>query len=220
MAASIKLDKPHSHFTNLDHITGRVVLQLHSDTAISAIHVKLEGESRTRLSAPRSDRDRKKAEIEVHKVSYLRAVRGSLVLIVYVQILYRVQAVFPSPDIAQHSTPNAVFTLAAGVYEYPFEFKVRSTALCSMNDWLMSMQLPFNNSCSNQNSMMTNLSMVGLRVEVARDTYAHVKKTLPPSLNTFPGEAEIKYYVKTTVVRPQFYKENIRSVSQICCTEI
>ena len=57
--------------------------------------------------------------------------------------------------------------------------------------------------------------MVGLRVEVARDTYAHVKKTLPPSLNTFPGEAEIKYYVKTTVVRPQFYKENIRSVSQI-----
>jgi hypothetical protein len=79
--------------------------------------------------------------------------------------------------------------------------------------WLTSMQFPFNNSCSNQNSMMTNLSMVGLRVEVARDTYAHVKKTLPPSLNTFPGEAEIKYYVKTTVVRPQFYKENIRSVS-------
>ncbi|PCG94557.1 Immunoglobulin E-set [Penicillium occitanis (nom. inval.)] len=177
-ATTIKLDKPHSHFTNLDHITGRVVLQLHSDTAISAIHVKLEGESRTRLSTPRNDREKKKAEIEVHK------------------ILYRVQVVFPSPDIAQHSSPNAAFTLAAGVYEYPFEFK-----------------FPFNNSCSNQNSMMTNLSMVGLRVEVARDTYAHVKKTLPPSLNTFPGEAEIKYYVKTTVVRPQFYKENIRSIA-------
>lgn len=43
---------------------------------------------------------------------------------VYVQILYRVQVVFPSPDIAQHSSPNAAFTLAAGVYEYPFEFKV------------------------------------------------------------------------------------------------
>ncbi|EEA18767.1 hypothetical protein TMatcc_010690 [Talaromyces marneffei ATCC 18224] len=178
MAATIKLDKPHSHFTNLDHITGRVVLQLHSDTAISAIHVKLEGESRTRLLTPRNDRDKKKAEIEVHK------------------ILYQVKAVFPSPDIAQHSSPNAAFTLAPGVYEYPFEFK-----------------FPFNNSCSNQNSMMTNLSMVGLRVEVARDSYVHVKKTLPPSLNTFPGEAEIKYYVKTTVVRPQFYKENIRSIA-------
>lgn len=46
---------------------------------------------------------------------------------VYVQILYRVQVVFPSPDIAQHSSPNAAFTLAAGVYEYPFEFKVEST---------------------------------------------------------------------------------------------
>lgn len=44
-----------------------------------------------------------------------------------VQILYRVQVVFPSPDIVQHSSPNAAFTLAAGVYEYPFEFKVRAT---------------------------------------------------------------------------------------------
>jgi hypothetical protein len=60
--------------------------------------------------------------------------------------------------------------------------------------------------------MLTNLSMAGLRVEVARNSYQHVKKTLPPSLNTFPGEAEIKYYVKATVVRPQFYKENIRAV--------
>lgn len=79
MAATIKLDKPHSHFTNLDHITGRVVLQLHSDTAISAIHVKLEGESRTRLLTPRNDRDKKKAEIEVHKV-------GSAIANVYVVV--------------------------------------------------------------------------------------------------------------------------------------
>jgi hypothetical protein len=77
---------------------------------------------------------------------------------------------------------------------------------------LKNIQFPFNNSCSNQNSMMTNLSMVGLRVEMARDTFNHVKRTLPPTLSTFPGEAEIKYYVKITVVRPQFYKENIRSV--------
>lgn len=77
MAATVKLDKPHSHFTNLDHITGRVVLQLHSDTAISAIHVKLEGESRTRLSTPRNDRDKKKAEIEVHKVGCLGEARMS-----------------------------------------------------------------------------------------------------------------------------------------------
>lgn len=60
--------------------------------------------------------------------------------------------------------------------------------------------------------MMTNLSMIGLRVEVARDSNIHVKKTLPPSLNNFPGEADIRYYIKATVVRPQFFKENIRTV--------
>jgi hypothetical protein len=60
--------------------------------------------------------------------------------------------------------------------------------------------------------MMTNLSMIGLRVEVARDSTIHVKKTLPPSLSNFPGEADIRYYIKATVVRPQFFKENIRTV--------
>jgi hypothetical protein len=60
--------------------------------------------------------------------------------------------------------------------------------------------------------MLTNLNISGLKVEVARDTHRHVKKTLPPSLSGFPGMADIKYYVKATVVRPQFYKENIRTV--------
>lgn len=60
--------------------------------------------------------------------------------------------------------------------------------------------------------MFTNLNLAGMRVEVARDTNRHVKKALPPSVNGFPGEAEIKYYVKVTVIRPQFYKENIRAV--------
>ena len=39
-----------------------------------------------------------------------------------------------------------------------------------------------------------------------------MKNTLPPSLSGFPGEAEIRYFVKVTVQRPQFYKENRRAV--------
>lgn len=74
-----------------------------------------------------------------------------------------------------------------------------------------SLQFPFNNSC-NENSMYKNLNMAGLRLEVGRDTNRHVRKGLPPSMASFPGEAEIKYYVKATVARPQFYKENYRSV--------
>lgn len=60
--------------------------------------------------------------------------------------------------------------------------------------------------------MRTNLVTTGLKVEMARDTTRHVKKTLPPSLSGFPGMAEIEYFIKVTVIRPQFYKENIRSV--------
>lgn len=63
--------------------------------------------------------------------------------------------------------------------------------------------------------MLTNLNIAGLKLEMAKDTNRHVKKTLPPSLGSFPGEAEIKYYVKVTIVRPQFYKENIRAVCTV-----
>ena len=71
MSARIHLDRPHAHFTNLDYITGKVFVQLNSDISISAITVKLEGESRTRLAGPKNaqDRsDRKKTELEIHKV--------------------------------------------------------------------------------------------------------------------------------------------------------
>lgn len=74
------------------------------------------------------------------------------------------------------------------------------------------MKFPFNNACSVHNSMLTNLNITGLKVEMAKDTNRHVKKTLPPSLSGFPGEADIKYYLKATIIRPQFYKENIRAV--------
>jgi hypothetical protein len=77
---------------------------------------------------------------------------------------------------------------------------------------LTSVQFPFNNACNPSNSMLTNLNFSGLKVEMARDTNRHVKKTLPPSFGGFPGMADIKYFVKATVIRPQFYKENIRAV--------
>ena len=72
MSAVIHLDTAHAHFTNLDHIAGRVVVNLPSETAIAGIQVKLEGESRTRLSGPRypnqEHSDKKRTELEVHKV--------------------------------------------------------------------------------------------------------------------------------------------------------
>jgi hypothetical protein len=184
MSVTIHLDRPHAHFTNLDFLTGRVVLHLPSEAPIGGIQVKLEGESRTRLSGPRhphnEQSDKKRTELEVHK------------------ILYKVETLFPTAAVFNQTTQNTSYTFAAGTYEYPFRFK-----------------FPFNNSCSSHNSMLTNLNFTGLKVEVAKDTNRHVKKTLPPSLSGFPGMAEIKYYVKATVIRPQFYKENLRAITPL-----
>ncbi|KAK4982037.1 hypothetical protein LTR66_009522 [Elasticomyces elasticus] len=89
---------------------------------------------------------------------------------------------------------NPTFTLPPGQHEWPFSFK-----------------LPFNNSCSFAQNSAPKLSIAGLSLEVARAPAHHVKKTLPPSLTGFPGEAEIRYFVKVTVNRPTIFKENARA---------
>ena len=72
MQARIQLDRPHAHFTNLDHITGRVILSLTTSESVASIVVKLEGESKTRLSGPRlsanNERRSDRTEVELHKV--------------------------------------------------------------------------------------------------------------------------------------------------------
>ena len=49
--------------------------------------------------------------------------------------------------------------------------------------------------------------------EIAKPATRHVKKTLPPTLSGFPGEAEIRYYVKCTVERQGFLQQNTRTFS-------
>ena len=72
MSALIQLDRSDNHFTNLDIISGKVILNLPSETSIGGIQVKLEGESKTRLSGPRNPHhelsDKRRTELEVHKV--------------------------------------------------------------------------------------------------------------------------------------------------------
>ena len=58
---------------------------------------------------------------------------------------------------------------------------------------------------------MPTMSLSGSGIEVAKAPSRHVKKTLPPTLSGFPGEAEIRYFVKATVTRHSFWKENPRA---------
>ena len=77
MSVRIQLHRPHSSFTNLDVIQGRVFLSLTSQETIAAITVKLEGESRTRLAGVTGGPgtydpyQRDQTRLEVHKVGEL-----------------------------------------------------------------------------------------------------------------------------------------------------
>ena len=77
MNAAVVLDQGGNvTFTNLDEISGKVMLRCSKSADVSLIVVKLEGESRTRLlspdAGPRGERPR--PQIEYHKVLY--KVRG------------------------------------------------------------------------------------------------------------------------------------------------
>ena len=75
------------------------------------------------------------------------------------------------------------------------------------------MQLPFNNDCTSAQLANPTITLFGgINVDVTKVPLRHVKQTLPPTLTGFPGEAEIRYYVKATVNRPNLFKENARSI--------
>lgn len=119
MSVRVHLDNPNQFFTNLDYISGKIILALPSDETISAIVVKLEGESKTILIKPppstvdpvyRNPRDdRTRIALENHK------------------ILYKIQTVFPTQA---NSSASSSFTLRAGHHEYPFRFKIPWVISC------------------------------------------------------------------------------------------
>ena len=69
MNTSIVLDQPgNASFTNLDPVSGKVVLRCSKSVDIDFIVVKLEGESRTRLLSSSGSRGEKpKPQLEYHK---------------------------------------------------------------------------------------------------------------------------------------------------------
>jgi hypothetical protein len=187
MLVRIELDDPRDFYTNLDFISGRVILSLTRDENVSAIRVKLEGESRTvvfpqtrRPSLDPLGNQHHTIPTESHK------------------ILYKVSQVFPTQDPVAAPSMGLSYTLRAGQHEYPFRFEI-----------------PLNNDCSDPEFekiyYKSRLSNFGL-VEVEQLKYSHVKRILPPSLPGFPGKAEIEYFIKATVERPSRFKGNMRSI--------
>ena len=110
MNAVVQLDNSGgTSFTNLDEVTGRVIVRCTKSVDVTSIVVKLEGESRTKLLSPANGNERPRPQLEYHK------------------ILYRVQMVFPPPGVAEErvTVGGSSYTLPVGQHEYPFRFKVR-----------------------------------------------------------------------------------------------
>ncbi|KAL2152714.1 hypothetical protein VTH82DRAFT_5898 [Thermothelomyces myriococcoides] len=191
MSIRIILDNPPEFYTNLDFIKGTVLLNLSRDEHIGAIIVKLEGESRTALGVPTEHPGIGIGGRERHPN------RGDTLHENH-KILYKVGQVFPDENTKPAASP---YVLSPGQHRFPFQFK-----------------FPFNNACGNTEAMARIGGVVstggpfGIRVMdgTRQLMYRHVTKTLPPSFTGFPGEAEIRYYLKVTVQRPGFFKENWR----------
>lgn len=197
MSIRVALENPPEFYTNLDILRGQVVLTISRHEHVGAIIVKLEGESRTALGIPTDNpgmgisRERNSSGDSLYENH---------------KILYKVAQVFPDED-AQITSP---IVLNPGQHRFPFQFKI-----------------PFNNACGNTEAMARIGGVVnpggfasgsglfgigGFRVMdgTKQLMYSHVTKTLPPSFTGFPGEAEIRYYVKVTIQRPGIFKENWR----------
>ncbi|OLN82308.1 Arrestin-related trafficking adapter 10 [Colletotrichum chlorophyti] len=203
MSIRIALENPPEFYTNLDTVAGRVVLHLSRPEHIGAIVVKLEGESKTALGLPQGYDDRAQRPgggpgsiaSENHK------------------ILYRVAQVFPTyeEDLGAGGSSFAQsYMVQGGQHEFPFRFK-----------------LPINNACSDPVAMskmggiggmggfgagIGPFGLGGARVmDGSKQLFLqHVTKTLPPSFTGFPRQAEVRYYIKVTIQRPGFLKENWR----------
>ncbi|KAI1462764.1 hypothetical protein F4805DRAFT_9246 [Annulohypoxylon moriforme] len=188
MSIRISLDAPPEFYTNLDFISGRVILVLHRTENIGNVIVKLEGESRTALTVPSpGDRD------DYYHARPPGGVMGGDVITENHKILYRVFQVYPDD--------GASIPFQPGMHEFKFNFK-----------------MPLNNICHDEKAMTSLLGLGGIGGSSGFRTMdgtkqlmlQHVKSTLPPSLTGFPQEAEIRYYLKVTIQRPGFFKENWR----------
>ncbi|KAI0164470.1 hypothetical protein GGR52DRAFT_560002 [Hypoxylon sp. FL1284] len=187
MSIRISLDNPPEFYTNLDFISGRVILVLNRPETIGNVIVKLEGESRTALTLPGPGGDRD--ELFRPRPGGPGGV-GSVVTENH-KVLYRVFQVYPDD--------GAALPFQAGQHEFKFSFKV-----------------PLNNICHDPKAMSALLGVVGggagyrTMDGTKQLMLQHVRATLPPSLTGFPQEAEIRYYIKVTIQRPGFFKENWR----------
>ncbi|KAK9791270.1 hypothetical protein AB5N19_08848 [Seiridium cardinale] len=202
MSIRIALDEAPEFYTNLDFIRGRVILGLNRPETIGNIVVKLEGEAKTALEI--GDRNQVLTNYSTSPLSSELTAETH-------KLLYLVEQVYPDRRSAASVAVGAMpGVLNPGQHEFRFGFKV-----------------PLNNICGDPNAMAALNGIGGVGGPLNSSNFfglagfrtmdgskqlmlQHVRTTLPPSLTGFPRKAEIRYYIKVTIQRPGFFKENWR----------
>jgi Arrestin (or S-antigen), N-terminal domain len=199
MSVLIKLDDNKGSYTNLDSISGRILLNLGHDESVSAVVVKLEGESRSAIERAQGSGHHPTNSL-VTKNDQRAGFQRQGIATEKHKILYEVSQVFPNQNSTAKggNTTDPVYTLRAGQHEYPFKFKIPLENGCS--------HLPSRETRPNHDSG-TFWETEGRPPLPSR----HVKRVLPPSLAGLAIQAEIRYYIKVTVHRPSRFKGNKRS---------
>ncbi|KAN0111018.1 hypothetical protein V8E51_007405 [Hyaloscypha variabilis] len=191
MAVQIQLDDPQRVYMNHETISGRIILNLTHSESVSAIVVKLEGESKSLI-------EREKGAFQQFNPSVVTAdqragFQRSGTATENHKILYEVNQVFPIATGEKAADP--VYTLRAGKHEYPFKFTISHDNECS--------HLPSQQKLPDHDP--------NTFWEASQLPFRHVKRVLPPTLASFGTEASIRYYIKVTVHRPSRLRENRRA---------
>ncbi len=144
--------------------------------------VKLEGESKTVLPRPPGVQHSLDPSLVTQRDQRQGAAKEEH------KLLYQVMKVFPSKGLLKQ---GEFYMIRAGQHEYPFQFKIPLVNICCDPDFQNDHPETFKGGFYSQ-----------------IPSASHMKATLPPSLTSFPGEAEIRYFVKATVQRPSRFKGN------------
>ncbi|KAI1270700.1 hypothetical protein F5Y18DRAFT_369248 [Xylariaceae sp. FL1019] len=180
MSIRISLDKPPEFYTNLDLLSGRVILNLTRPETVGNIIVKLEGESQTALVLPPpGQRDDYNTGNEIVSENH--------------KILYKVFQVYPDDGVA--------LLLQPGTHEFKFNFKLPLNNICHDVKALLS---------AGAGAGVMGRGGIRTMDPTKQMMLLHLKSTLPPSITGFPRQAEVRYYIKVTIQRPSMFKENWR----------
>lgn len=199
-------------FTNHDIVRGVVTLAVTDLISLALIDVKLEGITRSELKVPevkrrKSDKERMRTTIDVHKV------------------LYDSVVVFPPPNV-RNVQLGREFTLTPGNYTYPFEFTIPLELNCVKVSGITNkvlfnkknMSVVLNNGNFNQKFFVNKAKLYlnqqldpGMPPQRSSVQQYHISAQLPPLLLGMDDFALVKYFVKVTCKRLLIFKQNLRS---------